>query len=81
MNLDSEDLVTLMSTNDPLEAEILLAKLRSACIPAYIRHDAVSNVIGITFDGVGRQDVMVRAEDLVEAKAALDREPGCQTDS
>ena len=75
MNSGSEELVSIFSTNDPMEAEIVLAKLRSACIPAYIKHDAVSNVIGITFDGVGRQDVMVRAEDLLEAKAALEREP------
>jgi len=76
MNSDSDELVILMTTNDPVEAEIVLAKLRSACIQAYIKHDAVSNVIGVTFDGVGRQDVVVRAEDLPEAKAALERETG-----
>jgi UPF0288 family protein (methanogenesis marker protein 3) len=75
MNSDSDELVTLISTNDPVEAEIILAKLRSASIAAYIKHDAVSNVIGVTFDGVGRQDVIVRAEDLPEAKAALERAP------
>lgn len=76
MNSDSnEELVTLISTNDRVEAEIILAKLRSACIAAYIKHDAVSNVIGVTFDGVGRQDIVVRAEDLPEAKAALESAP------
>ncbi len=75
MNSDSEELAVLMSTNDPVEAEIVLAKLRSACIQAYIRHDAVSNVIGVTFDGVGRQEVMVRVQDLPEAEAALEGEP------
>lgn len=81
MNSDSDELVTLMTTNDPVEAEIVLAKLRSASIPAYIKHDAVSNVIGVTFDGVGKQDIVVRADDLPEAKAALDREAGGQTTS
>lgn len=76
MNADPDELVILMTTNDPVEAEIVLGKLRSACIQAYIKHDAVSNVIGVTFDGVGRQDVVVRAEDLTEAKAALEKESG-----
>jgi len=75
MNSGSDELVVLMTTNDPVEAEIVLGKLRSACIQAYIKHEAVSNVIGITFDGVGRQDVVVRVEDLPEAKAALESEP------
>jgi hypothetical protein len=75
MNSDSNELVTLMTTNDPLEAEIVLAKLRSAGIASYIRHEAVSNVIGLTFNGVGKQEVIVRSEDLPEAQAALEREP------
>ncbi len=73
MNSDSDELVTLMTTNDPVEAEIVLAKLRSAGIASYIRHESVSSVIGLTFDGIGRQEVIVRAEELVEAQAALDR--------
>ncbi len=75
MNSDSDGLVTLMTTNDPVEAEIILGKLRSAGIEAYIKHEAVSKVIGITFNGVGRQEVIVRAEDLPEAKVALETEP------
>jgi hypothetical protein len=74
MNSDSSELVTLVSTNDPVEAEIILAKLRSAGIDAYIKHEAVSRVIGLTFDGVGRQDVIVRADEIVEAKVALELE-------
>ena len=74
MNSDSSELVTLATTNDPVEAEIILARLRSAGIAGYIRHDAVSNVIGVTFDGVGRQDIIVRADEFLEAQAALERE-------
>lgn len=74
MNSDSRELVTLVTTNDPVEAEIILAKLRSAGIAAYIKHEACSNVIGLTFDGVGRQDIIVREEDLFEARAALEHE-------
>jgi hypothetical protein len=75
MSSDSSELVTLTVTNDPVEAEIILGKLRSAGIDAYIRHDAVSNVIGVTFDGVGRQELIVRAEDLTDAQAALEPAP------
>jgi Putative prokaryotic signal transducing protein len=75
MDSDCSELAILMTTNDPLEAEIVLSKLRSAGIACYIRHESVSSVIGLTFDGIGRQDVMVREEDLVEAQAALEREP------
>jgi hypothetical protein len=75
MNSDSSELVTLVAINDPMEAEIILARLRSAGIDSYIKREAVSNVIGLTFNGVGRQEVIVRAEDLIEAQAALEREP------
>ena len=75
MNSDSSELVTLVCTNDPVEAEIILAKLRSAGIDAYIKHEAVSRVIGLTFDGVGKQEVIVRAGELLEAQAALECEP------
>ncbi len=75
MNSDSSDLTTLMTTNDPVEAEIVLGKLRSAGIVAYIKHESVSTVIGVTFDGIGRQEVIVRADELVEAQAALEDGP------
>ena len=55
-----------------MEAEIIVAKLRSADIEAYVRHDALSVVYGLTVDGCGQQDIWVRAEDLPEAKAALE---------
>ena len=69
------ELVTLATMYDPVEAEIIVAKLHSAGIQAYLRHDAVSNVIGVAFDGVGKQEIIVREEDLVEAQAALEKTP------
>jgi hypothetical protein len=81
MNSDSSELVTLVATNDPMEAEIILARLRSAGIDAYIKHESVSTVIGLTFDGVGRQEIIVRAEELLEAQAALESEALDSTES
>jgi len=71
----SVELVTLATVYDPVEAEIIVAKLHSAGIQTYLRHDAVSNVIGLAFDGVGKQEIIVREEDLVEAQAALEKMP------
>jgi hypothetical protein len=67
--------VVLITLYDPVEAEIILGKLHSADIEAYLRHEAASVVFGLTVDGMGQQDIMVRAEDLVEARAALELEP------
>jgi hypothetical protein len=66
--------VLLASFYDHLEAEIVVAKLRSAGIESFIKHEALSVVYGLTVDGCGQQDVMVRAEDLEVAQAALDAE-------
>jgi len=67
--------VLLTTVFDPMEAEIIVAKLRSAGIDAFLRHEALSVVYGLTVDGCGQQDIMVRAEDLLEARAALEQEP------
>jgi hypothetical protein len=67
------ELVTLVTVYDPVEAQIILAKLHSAGIAAYSHHEAMSVVYGITVDGLGRQDIVVREEDLVEARAALEQ--------
>jgi hypothetical protein len=74
MNLDSEASLPVLLTTvfDPLEAEIIVAKLRSAGIEAMVRHEALSVVYGLTVDGCGRQDIMVRPADLEVARAALE---------
>jgi hypothetical protein len=77
MTLDSEHdgPVLLTRVFDPMEAEIIVAKLRSAGIEAFVRHDALSVVYGLTVDGCGQQDILVRAEDLEEARVALEPAP------
>jgi hypothetical protein len=71
---EGEGPVLLVSVNEPIEAEIVLSKLRSAGIEAWCRHEAASVVYGLTVDGLGQQDIMVRAEDLAEAQVALEPE-------
>jgi hypothetical protein len=68
---DAHAPVLLVTLYDPVEAEIIVAKLRSAGIEAIITHEALSWVLPVTIDGVGKQDIMVRPEDLEVARAAL----------
>lgn len=77
MSSDSEPCgpVLLVTVYDPVEAEIVVAKLRSAGIEAFVKHEALSVVYGLTVDGAGQQEIMVRAEDLEEAKVALEQMP------
>ena len=66
--------VLLVSIYDQVEAEIIVAKLRSAGIETFVKHEALSVVYGLTIDGCGQQDIMVRAEDLEVARVALESE-------
>jgi hypothetical protein len=69
---DPDSPVLLATLFDPMEAEIVVAKLRSAGIEYFLRHDALSTVWGLTVDGCGQQDILVRSEDLEVARAALE---------
>ena len=62
----------LIRVYDPVEAQIIVAKLRGSGIEAFTRHDALSVVYGLTIDGCGQSDIYVRAEDLEDAQAALE---------
>jgi hypothetical protein len=64
--------VLLATVYDPVEAEIIISKLRSADIKAWARHEAASVVYGLTVDGFGQHDIMVRSEDLAAAQMALE---------
>jgi len=64
--------VLLTRVYDPVEAQIVVAKLRSSGIETFVKHDALSVVYGLTVDGCGQQDIMVRAEDLEDARTALE---------
>lgn len=68
----TEEPVLLTTLYDPVEAEIVAAKLHSAGIGVFVRHEALSTVLGLTVDGAGQQDIFVHPEDLEAAKAALE---------
>lgn len=64
--------VVLATFYNLIEAEIVVSKLRSAGIDCYLQHEAAGVVYGLTVDGMGQQDVMVRPAELEEARAALE---------
>jgi hypothetical protein len=66
------ELTVLATFFDPTEAELVVGKLRSAGIEAMVQGDALSVVYGLTMEGHARHHVLVRGEDLVEARGALD---------
>ena len=52
MSSDSNGAPALLArVYDPVEAEIIVAKLRSAGITAFCKHEAASVVYGLTVDG------------------------------
>ena len=67
--------VLLISVCTPMEADIIVGRLRSAGIDTYVRHEALSVVYGLTVDGAGQQDIMVRPEDLEDAQHAVEQLP------
>ena len=50
---DTDAPVLLATLYDRVEAEIIVAKLRSAGIDCYLRHEAAVVVYGLTVDGIG----------------------------
>ncbi len=66
------DLSVLATFFDPTEAELVVGKLRSAGIEAIVQGDALSVVYGLSMEGHARHHVLVRSDDLVEARGALD---------
>jgi len=68
------DLAILVTVFDPVEADMVVSKLRSAGIEGSIQAEALSVVYGLTMEGHARHHVWVRTEDLVEARGALDLE-------
>ncbi|GAB4249662.1 MAG: hypothetical protein Kow00129_10440 [Thermoleophilia bacterium] len=69
---DDEELVTVASVWDILEAEMIVGRLEQEGIQATIRAESLSTVMGLTVDGLGRRDVLVRAEDLEQAQRLLE---------
>jgi Putative prokaryotic signal transducing protein len=62
--------VTIYRSQGMLGAQVIKGKLELAGIPAYLRYEAVGQVLGLTVDGLGLVEVQV-PEESVDAALAL----------
>ncbi len=62
--------VTIYRSQGMLGAQVIKGKLELAGIPAYLRYEAVGQVLGLTVDGLGLVEVQV-PEESAEAALAL----------
>ena len=67
----TDDLVAVYGSQGPLAAEVAKSKLESEGITAMLRYEAVGRALGLTVDGVGWVEVLVRPEDAVLARELL----------
>ncbi len=73
--MDAEELVTVFVSQGPLAAEVAKGKLEIHGIQAMLRYSPLGKALGITIDGLGRVDVLVRREDADRARDVLSETP------
>jgi len=74
-DVPQEEFVTVYVSQGPLGAEVAKSKLEAEGIPAMLRYEAVGRVLGLTVDGLGRVEVLVRPEDEAAARQILEEAP------
>lgn len=72
--MEASELIVVYVSQGPLGAEVARSKLEAEGIPAILRYEAVGRVLGLTVDGLGRVEVLVRPEDAPLARQILEEE-------
>jgi len=67
-----DELVVVYVSQGPLRAQVAKSKLNSYGIPCTLRYEAIGRLLGLTVDGLGEVEVLVRARDLELAHEILD---------
>jgi hypothetical protein len=67
-----EDLVVVYVSQGPLAAEVARGKLEANGVVAILKYEAVGRALGLTVDGLGRVEVLVRPEDEDAALSLLE---------
>jgi hypothetical protein len=67
-----EDLVVVYVSQGPLAAEVARGKLEANGVVAILKYEAVGRAFGLTVDGLGRVEVLVRPEDEDAALSLLE---------
>ncbi|MBC7254811.1 MAG: DUF2007 domain-containing protein [Chloroflexi bacterium] len=73
--MPQEEFVIVYVSQGPLGAEVAKSKLEAEGIPAMLRYEAVGRVLGLTVDGLGRVEVLVRPQDEAAARQILEEAP------
>lgn len=69
--MKEKDLEKLIVVEGLVEAEIIKSKLTSFEIPSMLKFEAVGRLLGITMDGLGKVEILVKKTDLEKAKELL----------
>jgi len=83
-NVKREGLEVVYRASGLLRAQVIKGRLEVSGIPAVLDYDSVSQVFGITIDGLGEVRVMVPVERVDEAReliAAGDDEDAAEIDA
>ncbi len=68
------DSVTIHMSQGPLGAEVALSKLKSLGTPALFKYEALSRVVPVTVDALGKCDVQVPISYVDTARKALEEQ-------
>lgn len=68
---EADALEVVASVWDVLEADIIVGRLQDEGIQAIIQAESLSSVLGLSVDGLGRRDVLVRERDADRARRVL----------
>lgn len=67
----SKDTVVLTTVYNPLEAEIIKAKLAKEEIEVFFKQEAIGRLYRLTVNGLGAIDIYVAADKLLEAREII----------
>jgi hypothetical protein len=73
-NPETDELIAVYTAQGHPRAHVIKSKLEAAGIPAMLSYDSASLVFGLTVDGIGKVRVLVRPEDVEEARKLLAEE-------
>ena len=69
--MKEEDLKILVVVEGMMEAEIIKSKLDAFGIPSVLKFEAVGRLLGITMNGLGKVNILVREDDLQRAEKVI----------
>lgn len=65
-------LVVLAAAVDPVRATLIKSQLEAYNIPVLLSHESAGTAYGLTVGALGLVDILVAAEQALEARAILD---------